>query len=217
MAEIQTPMRAGAHVFELTGGSLCLDFANTVDNRPTLHTELLPDYAALVEWGRQAGVISNSESGKLLRMAAQRPQEVKAVLTKAKRLREEIFRVFSALANVRSLPPNALDNLNAFVPSILARSRLAAAKSGFSWAPITERTSLDSILWWVSRSVVDLLISCELQTLRECAAPNCSWLFLDKSKNGIRRWCDMKTCGNRDKVRRFRMRHSKQLQSMHTN
>ena len=35
-----------------------------------------------------------------------------------------------------------------------------------------------------------------------CASEDCAWLFLDTSKNHTRRWCDMKTCGNRVKVSR---------------
>jgi predicted RNA-binding Zn ribbon-like protein len=34
------------------------------------------------------------------------------------------------------------------------------------------------------------------------ACPNCDWLFLDKSKNSSRIWCDMAVCGNREKARR---------------
>ena len=38
-------------MFELTGGALCLDFANTVDNRPTDHAkEQIPDYRRLLSW-----------------------------------------------------------------------------------------------------------------------------------------------------------------------
>ena len=48
----------------------------------------------------------------------------------------------------------------------------------------------------------NLLMSRELEHLRMCAAPDCAWLFLDNTKNQRRRWCDMKTCGNRVKARR---------------
>lgn len=36
--------------------------------------------------------------------------------------------------------------------------------------------------------------------VRICA--NCGWLFLDRSRNGSRLWCDMAVCGNRAKARR---------------
>jgi predicted RNA-binding Zn ribbon-like protein len=42
--------------------------------------------------------------------------------------------------------------------------------------------------------------------VKDCGDPSCRWLFLDTSKNHTRRWCDMKTCGNRMKARRFQAR-----------
>jgi len=43
--------------------------------------------------------------------------------------------------------------------------------------------------------------------VRSCGNRRCGWLFVDRSPNGRRRWCDPKACGNRMKVRRFRARH----------
>jgi predicted RNA-binding Zn ribbon-like protein len=43
--------------------------------------------------------------------------------------------------------------------------------------------------------------------LRACGNRRCGWLFVDRSANGRRRWCDPKACGNRMKVRRYRARH----------
>jgi predicted RNA-binding Zn ribbon-like protein len=42
--------------------------------------------------------------------------------------------------------------------------------------------------------------------LRECSSPTCTVVFYDRTKNHTTRWCSMATCGNRDKVRRFRER-----------
>jgi predicted RNA-binding Zn ribbon-like protein len=49
-----------------------------------------------------------------------------------------------------------------------------------------------------------LLTSDALARVRLCADTSCAWLFLDTTRNRTRRWCDMKECGNRNKVRRFR-------------
>jgi predicted RNA-binding Zn ribbon-like protein len=46
----------------------------------------------------------------------------------------------------------------------------------------------------------------ERPRLRACGNRRCGWLFIDRSSNGRRRWCDPKACGNRMKVRRFRAR-----------
>jgi predicted RNA-binding Zn ribbon-like protein len=90
---------------------------------------------------------------------------------------------------------------------MLANSKLAPQGQRLTWIDGGRAGLLDDALWAVARSAADLLISeTTLAHLRECAAETCGWLFLDRSKNGSRRWCDMKVCGNRAKVRRFRRR-----------
>ncbi len=42
--------------------------------------------------------------------------------------------------------------------------------------------------------------------LRICANPACRFVFVDRSRNAARRWCEMAVCGNRVKGRRFRHR-----------
>ncbi|HKY50726.1 MAG TPA: CGNR zinc finger domain-containing protein [Candidatus Limnocylindria bacterium] len=42
--------------------------------------------------------------------------------------------------------------------------------------------------------------------MRNCADANCRRLFIDRSRNRTRRWCDMAACGNRAKQRRMRAR-----------
>ncbi len=44
----------------------------------------------------------------------------------------------------------------------------------------------------------------ETGRFRICANDGCRWVFEDTSRGGRRRWCDMTSCGNRAKVRRFR-------------
>jgi predicted RNA-binding Zn ribbon-like protein len=39
-----------------------------------------------------------------------------------------------------------------------------------------------------------------------CASPTCRWTFWDGSKNGSRRWCAMRLCGSRAKMRVYRQR-----------
>ena len=42
--------------------------------------------------------------------------------------------------------------------------------------------------------------------LKLCGDPSCRWAFYDHSRNHSSRWCDMASCGNRQKARRFRSR-----------
>jgi len=42
--------------------------------------------------------------------------------------------------------------------------------------------------------------------LRRCENAECGWLFIDRSRNRSRQWCDMGTCGSRAKMARYRRR-----------
>ena len=44
------------------------------------------------------------------------------------------------------------------------------------------------------------------QRVKTCASPGCRWAYVDASRNGSRRWCDMASCGNTAKQRAFRQR-----------
>jgi predicted RNA-binding Zn ribbon-like protein len=59
----------------------------------------------------------------------------------------------------------------------------------------------------VALSAAELLTSDRVDRVRECASETCSWLFLDGSRNRRRKWCDMASCGNRAKARRYYARH----------
>lgn len=45
------------------------------------------------------------------------------------------------------------------------------------------------------------------QRLKICSNDDCRWSFYDRSRNRQGAWCDMASCGNRMKNRRFRARH----------
>jgi predicted RNA-binding Zn ribbon-like protein len=190
--------------FELTGGHLCLDFANTLDSRPAEEPrELVRSYADLVSWSAQAGAIEPSEAPRLLRLAARHPARAESVLARALEVREAIFSVCSDLAAGRGPRSEPLERIEGCLRRALGRRRLAREGAGFAWRWAPAPESLDPMLWPVAQSAAELLTSPDLGRLRECAADNCAWLFLDRSRNGTRRWCDMTVCGNRSKARRF--------------
>jgi len=49
-----------------------------------------------------------------------------------------------------------------------------------------------------------LLVSGDLRALKCCTATDCDWLFLDISKNKLRKWCQMSVCGSREKLSRLK-------------
>jgi predicted RNA-binding Zn ribbon-like protein len=194
----------GEFAFEITGGALCLDFANTADDRPRERPqELLHSFADLVAWSRQAGALPAHEAAQLLRAASRHPGAAQATLRRALVLREAVFRIFSAVAGRRPAPPADLALVNAAASKALGKLRIVGRRRGFTWEWEENPAALDRMLWPVMRSGAELLTSRELERVRECAADTCGWLFLDRSKNRSRRWCNMTVCGNRAKVRAF--------------
>lgn len=193
--------------FEYTGGHSALDFTNTVNNRASGHPrELLTDYPHLAQWTEEAGAVTQKTADRLLRLAAETPGHAQSVLRQAIQLREAIYDIFSAIAERRGVPSTALTLLNTAVQHASEHARIAHANRRFAWEWILPESSLDSMLWPVARAAADLLISDDLAYVRQCASETCAWLFVDKTKNHRRRWCEMKTCGNRDKARRYYQR-----------
>jgi len=84
-----------------------------------------------------------------------------------------------------------------------------ACREGFEWSLSCGDEGAAPILAPVIRAAADLLTSPDAGRVRECGSDTCSWLFLDRSKNGTRRWCDMAVCGNRAKARRHYAREKK--------
>jgi len=198
-------LTSGPH-FDLTGGHPALDFVNTVDDRLSEHPqEHLVSYADLVAWGQQAGVLTDEQAGRLVREAARHPARAAAVPRRAVEVREAIYRVL--LAMVGEVPPASadLDALNETLAAAMARARIAPSADGFAWG-WSDEIALDRMLWPVARAVADLLTSDQLARVRVCSAHDCNWLFMDSSRNGSRRWCNMQACGNRAKARRFQQR-----------
>jgi predicted RNA-binding Zn ribbon-like protein len=58
----------------------------------------------------------------------------------------------------------------------------------------------------VVASYAALLTEANIDRVRVCANPDCSFMFYDGTRNASRRWCDAAICGNLVKVRRYRTR-----------
>jgi predicted RNA-binding Zn ribbon-like protein len=198
---------AAAHVFDLSGGTLCLDFANTVSNRGSdAAIDRLTAYGDFLSWCEQSRAATPAQVRDLARLAATHPPAARDALARAVELREALYRLFAA-ASARKRPrPADLALVNQRIPSAFRRSRLATAGEHYVFRVEATADDLLSPLAPVIKSAVDLLTSPALDRVRTCAADTCEWLFLDTTKNRTRRWCDMKVCGNREKVRRFRSR-----------
>lgn len=199
--------------FDLSGGALCLDFANTVlrRNQPGRTKDESEDYARLVGFARQTKLLAPAKAELLRNRARLLPPTVRHVMPAAITLREAIYRVFSAIAGDRPVHSKDVRLLEKFALEALKQRRLAPSAQGaygWQWKP-EEAKNPGQILWPIALSAVQLLTSDQADAVRECAADDCAWLFLDESRNRSRRWCDMKVCGNRQKARRHYLRAQK--------
>lgn len=202
---------------DLGMGDLCLDFVNTAGGRSQgPFRDKLGGYVDLVTWAERVGVV-DPRTGELLREAAGRsPEEATAVLERARRLREAIYRLFVRARGPEGergvaddeadpRPGDDLTLLEEESATAWAHRRLVTDGDDyrFDW-PESDR--LDQPLWPVALAAVELLTSEQRQRVKACASDTCDWLFLDMSRNRSRRWCDMSVCGNRAKARRFSAR-----------
>ena len=188
--------------FDFDSGALCLDFANTTPERPRCANDKLTGYEQLVSWGLQSGTLAGDEAERLVHAARRGPTAATRAFRSALALREAVYHIFSAHAAGVDLPDDDLNLLNQAVGDAMCHLRVGGDATGFHWRWSNDRDSLERVVWPVARSAGDLLVSEDLQWVRECASSTCSWLFLDTSRSRRRKWCDMSTCGNREKARR---------------
>lgn len=194
------------HDFEFVGGSVALDFANTLGGTHSAPThEHLLEYKDLVEFGRSAETLSRPEVRRLTEEAVRQPARATAVLRRAIALREAIWRVFDAFAKSAQAGADDLATIQEEELAALRHARFAQSGSDIAYQWSDELT-LDRPLWDIARAAAELLRSNDLARVRECGSDTCEWLFIDKSRNHSRRWCDMNDCGNTAKVRRYRQR-----------
>lgn len=187
-------------------GDVALDFVNTVEGiRSAAYEETLGAYEDLLRWAEEADIISRRERSSLSRLAVAHPLLAQRALSDAIAMREALHGVLQARLTGAAPKSAELGRLNAMMAAAMSKARLAVSEDRYSWT-WSEELVLERPTWPIARAAAELLTSRRLARLRECASETCGWLFLDQSKNRSRRWCDMRGCGNRTKIRRYRAR-----------
>ena len=166
------------------GGVLALDVANTVvlrgDAARTFDrfddADELPRFAAAASQFRAPEL--KSKPLTVVDAADEKPRLVT--------LREAIDRLFRRSVEAGEVSHEALPDL------------LSACAHSLRCSQETQGSGRQKLEEAVALSAISLLP--EVGRIRICQ--NCRWLFLDRSKNGSRRWCDMAVCGNRQKAKR---------------
>lgn len=177
--------------FTYDAGRVSLDLLATLSNRKV---ERLPDPRALTAWLRAGGLVEG-------RCGADGED-----LAHARTLRGAVFAVVDA--ELRDQRPSLaqLQQINAAAAMAAPIARLGLGAGGLH----RERTppSVAEALGVIARDAIDLLVGPQRELLRECAAPDCSGIYLDASPGRTRRWCSAARCGNRARVAAHRARRA---------
>ena len=175
------------------GGILALDTTNTVVHRcdPSRRFDRFDDPAEIQRFAAAASVFRQDEVGRPLTVA-----NAEAIAAGVRDLREAADALFRGVASGKRVDASALALfLRTCAAALEGRDELSAsvdAPFGAAGTPLPFETAL-------AVSALSLLNGASLKKLKVC--PNCNWLFLDKSRNSSRLWCDMAVCGNRAKAK----------------
>jgi predicted RNA-binding Zn ribbon-like protein len=171
----------GPERFITVGNHAATDLVNTSLVAYGELGEALDSADALVEWCRLLG-ISDADPRTCSAAAAARAVEF------ARRLRRAVR---AALRDASSI--------------VGVNEVLLAVPGRVHVDPVTGATSLravdpaDQLALDLAVAVTDIFHH-DMSRVRRCASDRCVLMFLDTSKTGRRRWCDMGICGNRAKV-----------------
>lgn len=169
------------------GNVLATAFTGTLSERHGEPIERLPTPGRLVDWCTWRGLEVSSCS--------------EDELAETKLLRESIHLVASAAAVEESLPKECLDVLNECSAAGRAASFLTSQRE-LQWH--LYEASVRDALGVIARDAISVIAGERDGRLALCASPTCQAAFLDTSRSRTRRWCDMNTCGNREKKARLK-------------
>ena len=186
-----------------TRDDLCLAFVNTRYWRgsatPTEELKALPD---LVNWLVRSVAMGTETAHAIETSCDTLGERAPALFDEAIAMRETVCRIFSALAEGEPVGSDDLKGFAAALATAPPRDRLACKGDTCGWIIEAPLPSMPELLAPVLWSTGDLMVNAPHRRIRRCANEKCLWLFIDESKSGTRRWCQMSACGNRAKARR---------------
>ncbi len=177
--------------FRFDSGRLCLNAVASVGGWLLDDIERWRSPEDLGRWCVEAGLLVSV------------PDVDDAALAKARDLRAVIYRLLQAARSQQGLAQKDVEVLNRWAARPALIPELAAAGNELVWRA---EVPLEAVLASVARDAVELLAGDLIDRIRECAAPDCTVLFIDGSRPGKRRWCSMNRCGNKVKKQAFRQR-----------
>ena len=188
---------------DFIGGDAALDFVNTVSGRDQSPRDWLDSYSRLLEWATLVRLLPERNLRALTKKMHGEPGAAGRALIRAKELREELFALVSAIAVGNAPPRNALATLREHWLAGIDAHDLRFENGKVIADVRADASDFDLIAAMVAYRMVEHVLPQPADRLRMCGGTNCAWVFLDSSKAGRRRWCDMAVCGNVAKAQRF--------------
>jgi predicted RNA-binding Zn ribbon-like protein len=175
---------------------LFVDFVNTLELEDGEPDDHVPDGSALRAWLAEHELCG---SGLPVR-------KLDAALPAFRRLRELLTEVTGVVAAGRQPTATQVRAINDVLREGAHFHELQPGAAGATYRMGHVGDELAQARATIAGSLAHYLADHPVDRLRVCANDGCRWRFIDRSPAGRRRWCDMRTCGNRAKVARHRAR-----------
>lgn len=190
-------------------GPVSLDFVNTAawTEDGSLKSERLESFAAAIDWAVSAKALPGEVADGLHPLAQEQRRPAELALGRLRRFRQDLVDVVVPIAAGTRATPEAEDALARWFREAQANACLELIEGRFHFHVTKNASSLEILLWILAQDALRLLTTANLGRLRRCERDHCWWFFLDTSKSGRRRWCDMRACGNVTKARRYYAKH----------
>jgi predicted RNA-binding Zn ribbon-like protein len=190
--------------------ALGLDFLNSIATPVDTPVEWLNGGDGLLHWLAQAGLAPADTLDAL--KARAKPGELDRVAEKARALREW-FRGFVRKHMGRPLTPRALRELEP-LNTLLQRDEIFSQMSrhrdsdvdGLELLTMRRWRSAESLLLPIGEAMAKFVCETDFTDVKACEGPNCTLMFVDRTRRRARRWCSMAVCGNRAKQAAHRNR-----------
>jgi predicted RNA-binding Zn ribbon-like protein len=186
---------------------LWVRFVNTLGYTHGLPDDDLPDGDALIAWLRSERLLS--ERAASAERAALRDDPVERAL-RMERFRQlrDLTRMIATDVVADGQPTREhVRDLNHVLRDGLHFHQLEMSADGTQYGLARVGDRLDQARAAIAGTLADFVASGPVHRLRICANDGCHEVFIDRSRTGRRRWCDMRTCGNQAKAARHRARH----------
>ena len=182
-----------------------IDFINTYETDRGVAHDHLETFETAVRWLFDHDLLHDETRDALLADAARDGRLAERALARIRRTRVALRELFDASVDRRRPDLDALAEVNRALRTHYVYE-LVPASDGVSMGHRHEGDPIDGALARLAESIAREISVGDPDRLRICANDQCRWVFVDRSRTGKRKWCDMASCGNRAKAARLRER-----------